>query len=74
MSAKEPFFPPVISAWRTACSRLVVQQGLSSVEPESFIEAVEMLAQIADSLGRVFGVLRTDMLNNAQKVAPLPAT
>ncbi|KAJ1472502.1 glycolipid transfer protein domain-containing protein, partial [Baffinella frigidus] len=68
MSAKEPFFPPVISAWRTASSRLVVQQGLSSVETESFIEAAEMMAEIADSLGRVFTVLRTDMLNNVKKV------
>ena len=53
MSKGVPFLPPVVAAWEHAGSKLATGEG---VDPEAFLDAVEKLAPIADSLGRVYSV------------------
>ena len=53
MSKSVPFLPPVVAAWENAGSKLATGEG---VDPEAFLDAVEKLAPIADSLGRVYSV------------------
>ena len=53
MSKGVPFLPPVVAAWEQLASKLAAGGG---VDPEAFLDAVDKLAPIADSLGRVYAV------------------
>ncbi|KAJ1483876.1 hypothetical protein T484DRAFT_1798682 [Baffinella frigidus] len=59
-----PFLPPVVAAWEHAAK---LAAG-GEVETEAFLVAVEKLAPIADSLGRVYAFLRTDMSEHVDQV------
>lgn len=59
------FLPPVVAAWEQAGSNLATG---GAVDPEAFLVAVEKLAPIADSLGRVFNFLGNEMAENVEEV------